>query len=126
MAAMWPQPGHLAGTNFFRVEAARLLAQHVPVPAHQLYEVLEAPRQADHGDLALPVPRLNKFTKLAGNPADIATKIAADVRRPAPGLYSVRPPDANAHVCVSGSSCVSCASLSRRPQWRRRRRWAGT
>ena len=77
--ATWPDEAAQSGLGFFRVKAAQLLAPYVQLTPEQMYEVLEAPRQADLGDIALPVPRLNKFSKIKGNPAEVASQIAAKV-----------------------------------------------
>ena len=78
-AAAWPTVAQLSGTSYFRVQAANHLAPLLQITPQQVFEVLEAPRQSEHGDIALPVPRLNKFSKVKGNPAELAAQIAAKV-----------------------------------------------
>ena len=78
--AAFPREVHRSGMNFFRLQAAEALAPQLNLTLEQTYEVLEAPKHAEHGDIALPVPKLNRFTKLKGNPAQLATEIATQVR----------------------------------------------
>eukprot|EP01113_Clastostelium_recurvatum_P028048 TRINITY_DN3397_c0_g1_i2.p1 TRINITY_DN3397_c0_g1~~TRINITY_DN3397_c0_g1_i2.p1 ORF type:complete len:589 (-),score=192.13 TRINITY_DN3397_c0_g1_i2:39-1805(-) len=46
------------------------------VSAEQLSECIEVPKNRDNGDLALPVAKLNRFSKLAGRPDELAQKWA--------------------------------------------------
>ena len=38
----------------------------------QVYESIEEPKKSSQGDLALPIPKLNKYKKLEGKPMDIS------------------------------------------------------
>ncbi|GAM24351.1 hypothetical protein SAMD00019534_075260, partial [Acytostelium subglobosum LB1] len=56
---------------------ATQISQFSEIPVDQVIQCIEVPKNRDLADLALPVPRMNKFKKLAGNPAQLAADYAA-------------------------------------------------
>lgn len=47
------------------------------VPEQAVVDLIEIPKDLAHGDLAIPVPKFNKFKKLTEKPNDLAVKLAA-------------------------------------------------
>ena len=68
-----------SGFGHFKIHIAEKMALLSDYTVEQFYSLLEAPKVAEHGDLAIPVPSLSKFKKVAGNPAALATEWAAKV-----------------------------------------------
>lgn len=50
------------------------------IPADKVVECVEEPKNLAKADLALVVAKLNKFSKLNGNPAQIASEWASKVQ----------------------------------------------
>ncbi|EFA78048.1 arginyl-tRNA synthetase [Heterostelium album PN500] len=61
----------------FEKEIASQFSKLTDIPEEQLLQCIETPKNKDMADLALPVPKLNRFKKLPGNPAQLATEYAA-------------------------------------------------
>ena len=64
------------GYGFFKLTISDEMQKLTNVDSKSIYGILEGPRNPEHGDVALPVPRLNQFGKLAGSPANLATEWA--------------------------------------------------
>lgn len=88
----------LYGTDYFRdLIAERLHPILQQATKQQLFDMIELPNNADNGDLALPMPKLNKVYKV-GNPAQAAAAAAAAVRALATGVVAL------ISLCAHGSS----------------------
>lgn len=61
----------------FRTHVAEKLAVLVDRPVDEVWKILEKPKKEEHGQFALPLPRL----RLAGNPAAIAADIAVKLEK---------------------------------------------
>eukprot|EP01112_Ceratiomyxa_fruticulosa_P010342 TRINITY_DN2732_c0_g1_i2.p1 TRINITY_DN2732_c0_g1~~TRINITY_DN2732_c0_g1_i2.p1 ORF type:complete len:587 (+),score=138.31 TRINITY_DN2732_c0_g1_i2:156-1916(+) len=67
--------------KIFENAIAELLVPLLPkLTFEQLVESIEVPRSKENGDYALPVARLNRYSKLEGKPNEIAAQLAAGVK----------------------------------------------
>lgn len=67
-------------TKKFRKAIAEYVAALAQITPEQALKTIEVPKNTEHGDLCVCVPKINQFNKLKGNPAAFAQKWAADVR----------------------------------------------
>eukprot|EP01133_Synstelium_polycarpum_P008033 gene8033-9437_t len=63
--------------SLFEQEIAKQLAEFTEIPADQVIQCIEVPKNRDVADYAVPIPKMNRFKKLPGNPAQLATDFAA-------------------------------------------------
>ena len=68
------------GFNRFRVALAERIQKLLPRgEVKEIIELLEAPKNPEHGDFALPMPRVMKMADLKGSPIELAKKWANEV-----------------------------------------------
>ena len=67
------------GLGYFRYHIAQGVAKISEYTPEQVYPLLETPKSLEHGDFALPMPKLNSIKKIPGNPATLCSEWAAKV-----------------------------------------------
>eukprot|EP01132_Coremiostelium_polycephalum_P007771 gene7771-9565_t len=64
----------------FEQEIANQLSTITEIPSDKILECVEAPKNKDLADFAVPVPKLNKYKKLAGKPNELAELFASKIQ----------------------------------------------
>ncbi|EGG15018.1 arginyl-tRNA synthetase [Cavenderia fasciculata] len=62
--------------SIFEQEISKQISAMVDIPADQVIQCVEAPKNKDLADFALPLPKLNRFKKLAGAPNQLVNELA--------------------------------------------------